>query len=298
MNIKSKENKINISSILDVSVVVCTMNAANTIVECLKSIKENNPREIILVDAHSTDGTQELAKPYITKEYEDPGLGLAMARNIGLEHANGKYICYVGPDNILQSGTLRYCIDYLNKHNHIGVSTQTIIKNSSSSYLSHVMNLYKKARLFPGLRSVIGTPQLFISDILRKNKFDENMTWSDDSDLCFRLLQLGYTFGIADTFVYETGTDNIVSVLRRWKGYGLSDFEYYRKYSRKWKLKRKIVSFLHPFLSEFQGSLVSSRLKMKEKIEIAPFLLFITVLRYIYWIKYSIKNLISPRLKK
>lgn len=287
MNTKEKENKINSSSILDVSVVVCTMNAANTIIECLKSIKENNPREIILVDAHSTDGTQELAKPYVTKEYEDPGLGLAMARNIGLDHANGKYICYVGPDNILPSGTLKYCIDYLNKYNHIGVSTQTFMKNKNSSYLLYAMDLHKRARFFPGTRSVIGTPHIFIKNILEKNRFDENMTHSDDSDLCFRLSQLGYTFGIADTFVYETSTDNIVSVLRR---YGLSDFEYYRKYSKKWRLKRKIISFLHPFLSEFLGPLASNRLKIKEKIKIVPFLLFITVLRYIFWIKYSIEG--------
>lgn len=290
MKVMNEHNPAHSSCLLDVSVVVCTKNAATTIVECLKSIKENNPKEIILVDAHSDDGTQDLAKPYVTKIVEDPRLGLAVARNYGLNHAAGKYICNVGADNILLPGTLKYCIDYLNKNNHVGVSTQTVVKNEDNSYLSYAMNLYKKARYYPGTRSVVGTPHLFIADILKKHKFDDKMSWSDDSDLCFRLSKLGYTFGIADTFVYEIGMNSIDSIKTRWKGYGLSDFEYYMKYSNEWKLKRKIKSLLHPFRSEFYNLLVSKRLKIKEKIQIIPFLLLITNLRYTSWIISAITN--------
>ncbi len=285
MKVMNDNNPESPSDILDVSVVVCTRNAAKTIVECLKSIKQNNPKEIILVDAHSADGTQELARPYVTMIVEDPGLGLAVARNYGLNHAAGKYICNVGPDNILQPDTLKYCIDYLNKNNHAGVSTQTIVKNAGDSYLSYAMNLYKKAKYYPGTREVVGTPHLFITDILKKHTFDDKMSWSDDSDLCYRLSELGYTVGIADTFVYEIGTNSIDSIRARWKGYGLSDFEYYMKYSKEWKLKRKIESLLHPLCSDFLESLFSKKLKNKEKIQILPFLFYITTLRYLSWIR-------------
>ena len=287
------DNQINkcSSNSLNVSVIVCTKNAADTIVECLRSIKENNPKEIILVDANSEDNTQELAKHYVTKVVEDTGLGLAVARNYGLDHAKGKYVCNVGPDNVLPPRTLELCIDYLNKNNHVGVSTETIIQNDNGSYLPHAMNLYKKARFYPGPRLVIGTPHLFITKIVKKYKFDDKMSWSDDSDLCHRLSKLGYTFGIADTFVYEIGTENLDSIKTRWKGYGLSDFEYYMKYSNEWKLKRKIKSLLHPFCSEFLNPLQSKRLKMKEKIQIIPFLLFIMLVRYTSWVKHVVANL-------
>ena len=275
---------------LNVSVVVCTRNAANTIIGCLQSIKENNPREIILVDANSTDGTKELAKPHVTKTVGDPGKGLAMARNYGLKYAKSKYICNVGPDNIVPANTLKYCIDYLNKNNYVGVSTQTIIKNANNSYLSYAMNLYKKARFYPGPRQVIGTPHLFVLDVLKKHGFDNKMTWSDDADICFRLSKMGYSFGIADVSVYEIGTEKLNSIIRRWSGYGLSDFEYYKKYSKQWKLKRKIMSFLHPLRAEFLGPLLSKRLKIKEKIKIFPFLILITAIRYTYWIKFAIKK--------
>lgn len=295
MNAIKKHSRANSSELVDVSVVICTKNAAKTIVECLKSIKKNNPKEIILVDAYSNDGTKELAQPYVTKIVEDPGLGLAMARNIGLDHTTGKYVCNVGPDNVLPKGTLKHCIDYLIRNNHVGVSTQTFMENADTSYLSHAMNLYKKARYYPGLRSVIGTPHLYITEIQKKYRFDDKMTWSDDSDLCLRLSKLGYTFGIADTFVYEIGMESTSSIRTRWKNYGRSDFEYYSKYSKDWMTKRKLWSLLHPLYSEFLLPLLSKRLKLIEKLRALPFLFFITFIRYIYWVKLAVKSKFSKR---
>ena len=276
--------------VLDVSVVICTKNAADTILECLKSVKENNPKEIILVDAHSSDKTQEIAKPFVSKIVEDPGRGLAVARNCGLENATGKYIFYAGPDNIMPIGSIKACIDFLEKGGYVGVSTQTYMKNSEGSYLSNIINLYKKARFFPGTRQVIGTPQLFVSDVLRKLKFDNRMTCSDDTDLCYRLSKLNLKLAIADTFVYEVGTESTNSIKRRWKVYGLSDFEYYKKYSKDWSLKRKILSYLHPLRVELLEVILSNKLRFPEKVKILPFLISITSLRYFYWLKFALKN--------
>lgn len=284
------DNKISNKNKLDVSVVVCARNAAGTIVECLKSVKENNPKEIILVDGNSSDKTVELAKPYIDVVVKDPGQGLAMARNYGLKEATAKYICNVGPDNILPPDTLLKMIKYLEQNNFSGVSTQTFIKNSNKSYFSGAMNLYKKARFFEGEREVIGTPHLFVSDIFKKNGFDNKMGWSDDSDLCKRLSDSGYKFGIANTFVWETGMENLKSIKYRWRGYGLSDFQFYKKYSPEWNIKRKFVSIMHPFLADFWGPIISPKINLKEKIYIIPFLLLITTLRYLSWVKNIIKD--------
>lgn len=286
-SIIKKNDNITPLNIIDVSVIVCAKNAADTIVECLKSIKKNNPKEIILVDANSDDNTQELAKPYVTKVVEDPGLGLAVARNYGLDQVTGKYVCNVGPDNVLPPRTLKICVDTLIDNNYVGVSTETILKNETGLYLSYAMNLYKKARFYPGTRLVIGTPHLFITELVKKHKFDPNMHHSDDSDLCYRLSGLGYTFGIADAFVYEIGMESMESIKERWGRYGQSDFEYYTKYSKEWNLQRKIKSLLHPYHSDFLIPLQSKRLKMIEKTQIIPFLLVIMVLRYISWINHQ-----------
>lgn len=42
---------------MEISVIVCTKNAEKTLEACLKSIEENEPSEIILIDGNSSDAT-------------------------------------------------------------------------------------------------------------------------------------------------------------------------------------------------------------------------------------------------
>ena len=55
-----------------VSVIIPTKNSARTIEACLRSVKYQDYKniEIIVVDNFSTDGTQEIAKKYTEKVYE------------------------------------------------------------------------------------------------------------------------------------------------------------------------------------------------------------------------------------
>ena len=48
----------------DVSVVVCTKNVADMLVPCLESVKANHPKEVIVADGNSTDGTRKIAQRY------------------------------------------------------------------------------------------------------------------------------------------------------------------------------------------------------------------------------------------
>ena len=76
----------------DVSVVVCTKNAKATIEQVILSIKRNNPKEIIVVDANSQDGTREILEGMGVRVLTDPGKGLALARQIGIENASGEFV--------------------------------------------------------------------------------------------------------------------------------------------------------------------------------------------------------------
>ena len=60
-------------------------------------------------------------------------------------------------------------LDCLEQNNFAGVSAQTFIKSKKMNYLSKCLNLYKKARYYPGERNVIGTPSLFKTSLLKKN---------------------------------------------------------------------------------------------------------------------------------
>ena len=116
--------------------------------------------------------------------------------------------------------------------------------------------------------------------------YDNKMTWSDDADICTRLAKKNYKFAISNAFVYEYGYENLSTIFTRWKNYGRSDYEIFSKYSKEWNLKRKIQSIFYPISREF--ILPIKKLGIIDKIKLFPFLIFITSVRYYFWIKFSI----------
>jgi glycosyltransferase involved in cell wall biosynthesis len=271
----------------DVSAVVCTLNCARTIRECLLALRRNGVGEIILVDADSTDGTRRLAEGLADFVLSDPRQGLATARNIGIRGATRDYLLNVGADNVMPSGSIAGMLRCLLAGGYIGVSAVTVLKEPRS-YIARSMNTYKKARYYPGERSVIGTPTLFRRQTLLAHPYDPRMTWSDDGDLCTRIAREGGRFAIADVVVKEIGSESIGSVAYRWKGYGKSDYETYTKYAPSWSVLRRIKSLLHPLRNEFLLPL--ARTRPVRAVALLPFLTVITFIRYCSWLRYARRN--------
>lgn len=268
----------------DVSVLICSKNPGHTISEVLESVKKNCPLEIILIDANSTDGSREIAENYVDKIVTDPGSGLAVARNIGLREARGDYIFFCGPDNIIKPDTIKYLKDYLIKFDYVGVATQTRLKFKDQSFWTRCSNKRWELRFFEGQREVIGTPYLFKTSVLKEYKYSNEMMYSDDSDLCKRITESGLKVGYSDVISYEIGIETLFSLKNRYIMYGKSDSQYYNKYSSQWNVKRKVISFLHPFNSEFLIP-ISKIKSIKDKIYYGFFFFLITVIRYYGWLK-------------
>ncbi|MDY0277632.1 MAG: glycosyltransferase family 2 protein [Acholeplasma sp.] len=271
----------------DISVIICTKDASSTIEMVLDFVKRNNPLEIIVVDANSNDGTREVAKKFEVNIITDPGKGLAYARNMGVEVAKGKYIFFAGADNIMPSGSISSMKDYLLEYNYVGVGALTRLENKN--YLTKCSNKRWESLIKEGPREVIGTPYMFIGEILKKYKYDPKMTWSDDSDLGARLAKDGHKVGYSNTVCYEIGVETLKSMRARFKMYGRSDFEYYNKYSSTWDIRRKLKSVMHPMTIELINPM--KRIKtVKEKLYYFPFFAYIMFFRYCGWIKNTIKG--------
>lgn len=267
------------TSNLDVSVVICTKNAAETIEAVLQPILAQRPLEIIIVDGHSIDTTVEMARPYATRVVIDPGKGLAVARNLGLRAAKGEYVCFIGADNVLSEDTLGRLKSYLLEKNYVGVAALTRIYTEGRNYFVRGADLRWQLRFREGAREVIGTPYMFKREVLLALGFDDSMSWSDDSDLAVRLKANGLQVGYSDVVCMEIGYESFRSLVRRFQMYGLSDYEYYSKYSPGWTLKRKIYSGLHPFLAEFVTPLKTSSAPFRVATYI-PFFAMISLIRY------------------
>lgn len=91
-----------------ISVVILSKNNGRTLGFTLLSVLKSKlppgySREVIVVDAHSTDNTQRILdrfRPYIKVIY-DEGRGIGIARNIGVLASKGSYICFVDADCIV-----------------------------------------------------------------------------------------------------------------------------------------------------------------------------------------------------
>jgi glycosyltransferase involved in cell wall biosynthesis len=269
-----------------VSAVVCTKNSISGIENCLTSLQQAGVDQIIVVDAHSTDGTTEVAQEFADLVLTDPGTGLVNARNIGIAHSTGDYVLNMGSDNVMPPGQLHLMIKTLTEGDYQGVSAQTFIQGSG--FIANGLNAWREGRFVPGPTAVIGTPTLFQGVMIRQNPYNPEAIFSDDSELCERWQRdFGATFAISPAHVYEIGKISWNELKIRCHMYGISDHEIYQRgKSNRWGVSRKLKSMLHPLRADFLTPI--RNLPTPKAISNTPFLLTFTALRYSSWMRASL----------
>ncbi|OZG61319.1 glycosyltransferase [Bifidobacterium lemurum] len=111
-----------------ISIVVPVYNVENYLEDCAASITQQSYTnlEIILVDDGSTDSCPTLCDLLAT---EDPRVqvihqsnrGLSGARNAGLQHATGEYICFVDSDDMIHPELVQASVNALQRHHTAAV---------------------------------------------------------------------------------------------------------------------------------------------------------------------------------
>lgn len=92
---------------MEVSIIIVNYNTKDLLKDCIKSIKEKTlgvEYEIIVVDNDSSDGSIEMLRkefPDIRAISSGANLGFGKANNLGMKHANGKYMFLLNSDTIL-----------------------------------------------------------------------------------------------------------------------------------------------------------------------------------------------------
>ncbi len=79
-----------------ISALVITKNEAHNISDCLESVQWVD--EIIVVDAHSTDETVQLAKGFTEQVFVRPWPGFGLQKNFGMKQATSDWILIVDAD--------------------------------------------------------------------------------------------------------------------------------------------------------------------------------------------------------
>jgi glycosyltransferase involved in cell wall biosynthesis len=126
-----------------VSVVIPTLNEAGNILEAITTIQKEliYPKEIIIVDGNSTDGTIKIVKDTnICRLIIEPRRGYGIALRTGMKHAKGDIVVMVDGD-----GTYEV--------KHINRLLDTMVKNDAEMCLATRMYDPNKAM---GLMNFIG----------------------------------------------------------------------------------------------------------------------------------------------
>lgn len=102
---------------MDLSVVVCTYNRANSLAKCLSQLLEHNVPtevmwEVIVVDNNSIDGTEKVVEqlasqyPIAIRYVKESQQGLNYARNRGVVSSKSKYFAFIDDDILVRPGWL------------------------------------------------------------------------------------------------------------------------------------------------------------------------------------------------
>lgn len=103
---------------IDISFIIPIYNKEPYIRRCIESVREQDlpSYEIIIIDDASTDNSFDVIKEY--KRYDNicikkntENRGLAYSRNLGLKHAQGKYVWFIDADDYIKNGTAKKILD-------------------------------------------------------------------------------------------------------------------------------------------------------------------------------------------
>lgn len=182
----------------NISIIIATYNSASNIQTCLLNIinQDYQDWECIIVDGNSSDDTISIVKSFITidsriRYISETDNGIYDAFNKGYKLAKGKWIYYLGSDDLIFENALSKLI------NKKAVNSDILYGNISIKFPNHSFLLHKpynpcKLRffMFSNHQSIIMKREIIDS----MNGFDTNYKVAADYDLLQRCYLSGYIF--------------------------------------------------------------------------------------------------------
>lgn len=127
-----------------ISVVIPTLNEAGNILEAVTTIEKEltYPKEIIVVDGNSTDGTMEIVKDTsFCKLIIEPRRGYGVALRTGMRHAKGNIIVMVDGDGTYEVSQINRLVErMLEKDADMVLATRMYDPNKAMGLLNFIGN--------------------------------------------------------------------------------------------------------------------------------------------------------------
>jgi len=226
-----------------VSVVVCSLNGAHRIRECLDGLQglDYPDYEVIVVNDGSTDRTAAIAREYGYGLISTENRGLGSARNTGLQAASGDIVAFIDDDAYPDRDWLRYLAYEFLTTDHVGIGGPNIsppgdgrladaVANTPGGPI-HVLLSDREAEHIPGCNMAFRKAALE-----EVGGFDSRFRVAgDDVDLCWRLRARGWTLGFTPSaVVWHHRRSSVRAFWRQQRGYGVAEALLERKWPEKY----------------------------------------------------------------
>jgi len=194
------------------SIITVNYNSKSLVKELVDSINKSKIDfgiKIIVVE-NSQEDLSDI--PGITYLKNKGNLGFSNGNNLGVTKAEGDYVWFMNPDTTVDSNTISFMVDYMDKHPDVGIATPKIIlpdgkldRNCRRRFPTPANSL-KRFLGFSGyfietpedqeveVESVMGSSLLVRREIGKKlGWWDEDyFMYGEDLEFCWQVKHLGF----------------------------------------------------------------------------------------------------------
>ncbi len=209
-----------------ISLIIPAYNAEKTLEQTVSSVRQLDiDYEILLVENGSIDQTQRLVSE-LSEKHENiraftSEKGVSKARNKGIEEAAGKWIVFLDADDVCLK-EIEKLMTIVNPIDDVDLIMGSYMKDQTPiihdyPVLNTVTECDDKLKSWmlsrPTLR-MQAWAKIYRTEHLRKNKllFNEELSYSEDSEFVIRVLQRTEKVFISDIpiYQYKTGTPSVM----------------------------------------------------------------------------------------
>ena len=119
----------------DVAVAVISFNTRDILHDCLATVMAESPREVVVVDNGSTDGSIEMVRrdfPDVRLVVDESNPGYGAACNRAVAECSAPYVFLLNSDTLLRRGTLDALRDYMESHPRVALAGPRLLNADGS----------------------------------------------------------------------------------------------------------------------------------------------------------------------
>jgi glycosyltransferase involved in cell wall biosynthesis len=199
---------LNKRPVLSFSVIIPVYNRAHLILRALNSVFAQTLQdfEIIVVDDGSSDdiaGTMTLITDTRVTFIRQPNAGASVARNVGIDHARGRFVAFLDSDDAFLPQHLQSLIGLLRDAEDLAVYSPVIVeRGKGNSFVKPPRGIADDENMASYLicnRGFVQTSGLALpARIARRVRYRADAVFGDDTDFAIRLQLAGCKFLMQD----------------------------------------------------------------------------------------------------